>query len=82
MNLDFCLRYFKDNLNVFFIKNKKNYKSQHFNYHLFRPNSLGSNMVARPSAWVMSDPDIKLKKKNREKKRREDRISIEGIKNS
>jgi hypothetical protein len=39
-------------------------------------------MVARPSAWVMSDPDIKLKKKNREKKRREDRISIEGIKNS
>jgi hypothetical protein len=25
-------------------------------------------MVARPSAWVMSDPDIKLKKKTEKKK--------------
>jgi len=82
MNLDFCLRYFKDNLNVFFIKNKKKIISLNILIITYSdPIRLGLTWLLGPGAWVMSDPDIKLKK-NREKKRREDRISIEGIKNS
>jgi len=45
---------------------------------------LGSNIVVRPGAWVMSDPSIELKKiVTKEKKKTErNRISIKEIINS
>ena len=63
--MDFCLWYFNDSLNVFF--RKKNYKSQHFNYHLLRLKLFmssmttrlkapGSNIVARPRRAVWRTP--------------------------
>jgi hypothetical protein len=49
---------------MFFYK-KKNYKSQHINYHLLRLKSLESGMAAKPRHW--DKKKLKKDEKKREK---------------
>jgi len=46
------------------------------------PSSVSLTWLSSPSAWIMPDLGIELKKNWKREKKREDRISIEGITNS